>query len=292
MLYEEYMSEMKLQALRRLSSEGFDYNLAQVHLLTFFTGNLSLQSIQDLAEFTEGLLHAADVKHIHQLTPRTLLLLKDQKLEWDIQSHNPKNANSVLEVFYQFTQATVEERAMADLLEQVLEDDAFNTLRTEQQLGYLVDVSSRVMRGVSGLLIRICSSDYPPSTLQERLDSFLSQLLRTLGNDFQTHKQSLISIKSEPFHNLQEKSEFYWNEIVQGNLEFSRKEKEIKVLRGLKLKAFKQWIVARRFPERALVIRVHAQKWEFGEDQLSERMRGNPEEFRREYPCYSWMRLI
>lgn len=293
LLHEEYLSEVKLAALRRLSSEGFEYSLAEVHVLSFFMGNLEVSTVQDVAEYTEGLLHAAEVKRIRQIAPRTLLLLKDdEKLAWDVQSHNPNNANSVLEVFCQFAQASLEERTLADLLEQVLEEDVFNVLRTEQQLGYLVEATSRVLRGVSGLLIRICSSDFAPGLLQERLEAFLAQTIQGLGKEFQTHKKSLISNKSEPFHNLQDKADFYWNEIVQGNLEFTRKEKEIKVLRGLKLKAFKQWLTARHFPERALVVRVHAQKWPAPEDQLSARLREDPEGFRKEFPCYSWMRLI
>jgi len=292
LLHEEYLSEVKLAALRTLSSQGFEYSLAEVHLLSFFMGNLELRSVQDLAEYTEGLLHAAEVKRIRQIAPRTLLLLNNAKLEWDVQSHNPNNANSVLEVFCQFAQASVEERALADLLEQVLEEDIFNVLRTEQQLGYLVEASSRVIRGVSGLLIRICSADYAPGVLQERLEAFLAQAIQGLGKEFQTHKHSLISIKSEPFHNLQDKADFYWNEIVQGNLEFTRKDKEIKVLRGLKLKAFRQWLTVRHFPARALMLRVHAQKWPTPEDQLSTQLREDPEGFRKQFPCYSWMRLI
>lgn len=66
-----------------------------------------------------------------------------------------------LEIYYQVgpagacSAAAARAHAVLDLLEQVLYEPCYDTLRTKQQLGYSVHSGTRLTHGVSGLVVQI-----------------------------------------------------------------------------------------------------------------------------------------
>lgn len=236
--HQQYLEDKKYEVIRELASSELIYNLAHVKVLLYVTGNLKKQDVIDTSEYIEGLLFAAEGKRVKNFTPRTVLLIPDGILEWKLNSLDQANNCSVIEMYFQFGQATVEERALTALLEQTLEEESFDELRTIQQLGYYVSASSRMTRGISGFLFKICSTEYSPDTLMDKIIEYLTAATQRFGDSFKEHKKSVISRRKEPFHTLAEKSEFFWDEIMQGNFEFKRREKEIEFLKNLKLPDF------------------------------------------------------
>ena len=86
---------------------------------------------------------------------------------------DPKNVNSAIEYFLQTaTEESLSDRCKLMLMSHMLQDPAFDQLRTKEQLGYIVWTTSRRSIGVSGLRI-IIQSERDTVHLEQRIESFL-----------------------------------------------------------------------------------------------------------------------
>ena len=70
---------------------------------------------------------------------------------------NPLQDNSVAEVYFQLGRDSVEERARADMLEQVAGEPCYNILRTREQLGYSVHCGVRLTHAALGFALIVVS---------------------------------------------------------------------------------------------------------------------------------------
>ena len=101
-------------------------------------------------------------------------------------------------------------RASVQLFEQIANEPAFDQLRTKEQLGYIVQ-SSVTMR-----------------TGESRVESFISSMSGILEkmteDEFNKHRQSLISKREEKAKNLSEETRRYWSRVTDQYYEFGRCE--------------------------------------------------------------------
>ncbi|KAJ9521995.1 hypothetical protein QJQ45_024891, partial [Haematococcus lacustris] len=95
---------------------------------------------------------------------------------WLLQvTRNAEEENCAVEVYFQVgPSGDPVQRALLDLADQVLGEPAYNTLRTQEQLGYTVQLGARLTHGVLGLCGLIVSASHPPQHLELRLDAFLT----------------------------------------------------------------------------------------------------------------------
>ena len=137
-------------------------------------------------------------------------------------------------------------RRKADFLGHLIDEPAFSTLRTEEQLGYAVppkhyncvysDMSLHryivaTLRwtsvGTTVLRLRI-QSRKDPVFLEERIEAFLGSFLEQLkampDDDFDTRRGGLIVKKLEKHKNLAEEAGDYWGQIRSGYYNFSQSE--------------------------------------------------------------------
>lgn len=65
---------------------------------------------------------------------------------------------------------------LLELLAQIISEPCFNTLRTKEQLGYIVFSGVRRTSGAQGLRI-IVQSDKVPQYVEKRIDVFMDSIL-------------------------------------------------------------------------------------------------------------------
>lgn len=93
-----------------------------------------------------------------------------------------ENVNSVAQVYYQvcsYDETAV--LAQLRLFHRISEEPAFSTLRTIEQLGYLVFARPVSFNGMKGFRV-IIQSEKSPEFLQERIDSFWMGFSKTLAD--------------------------------------------------------------------------------------------------------------
>jgi secreted Zn-dependent insulinase-like peptidase len=243
-----------------------------------------------LAEFIDGLLFAAEGKKLKYLTPRTVTLLPDQIIELVQQVLFEVNSESVIEVYFQFGQASIEERVLTALLEMIVADSISEELIKKNSKS--VNVSSRMTRGVSGLLIKAVTVDKHPDQVQADVFDFVSRLQSVVVASFEEKKSKLIEAKSQGFRSLYDKSTFLWDEILQGNLEFEREVKEVEYAKALEVQTMLDWISRNKVNSKALVVKVVSQKWGEVSHRFTEEFTLDTENVRNRIPCYSWLRIM
>ncbi|MEM7252785.1 MAG: insulinase family protein [Pseudomonadota bacterium] len=127
-------------------------------------------------------------------------------------------------VYYQGRERTFAERAQFELLSQIISSPFYEQLRTEEQLGYVVYASSFPMFEVPGLAFVVQSPSRSPTYLRSRIDAFLGgfgeRLSQMSSEEFEAHRQGLLSRVLEKDKNLGGRSQRYWNEIDRERFNF------------------------------------------------------------------------
>ena len=118
-------------------------------------------------------------------------------------------------------------RASVQLFEQIANEPAFDQLRTKEQLGYIVQSSVTMRTGELGWKVLI-QSERDPVHVESRVESFISSMSGILEkmteDEFNKHRQSLISKREEKAKNLSEETRRYWSRVTDQYYEFGRCE--------------------------------------------------------------------
>lgn len=118
----------------------------------------------------------------------------------------PENVNSAISVFYQVGPSKNSNLlAQLHLFAQIAKTPIFSTLRTKEQLGYIVQSSLSVQNGMCGFKILV-QSEKTAQFLAGRIEVFLTGFRKYLEEmdekSFEKEKASLISKRLEKVKNL------------------------------------------------------------------------------------------
>ncbi|KAK2702857.1 hypothetical protein QYM36_018552, partial [Artemia franciscana] len=160
-------------------------------------------------------------------------------------SFNPTDPNSVSVNYYQCGISGIREAAIIEALIWIMEEPAFNQLRTQEQLGYHVSSSMLDTHGVTGFTISVYYQifKFTPEHINERIEAFLHyfhNFLSTLTtSNYMERMTSLIKNKEKPDVSLDEEFSRNWNEILRGEFMFDRLERTVEFLRNITFDAIK-----------------------------------------------------
>lgn len=201
-----------------------------------------------IVSMAERIFKSTSLSEKEKISPLSLLIPDGSNMILRLPVPNPENVNSAIEYVSgidtpQFTQpddfylqfcltgddgdADVRTRTM--LLTQLINEPCFDTLRTKEQLGYLVHSTGRASIGMTGLRISI-QSERDAHYLEERVDSFLNTFEAYLSNmseeQYVKERASLVNRLREEPKNLVLETMGYWMHIFSGYYDFERKTKD------------------------------------------------------------------
>jgi insulysin len=118
-------------------------------------------------------------------------------------------------------------RAQLQLFSQIAKEPTFDTLRTKEQLGYIV--MSGMTEQPGSLNFRfLVQSEKKPDYVETRIEAFMDWLkthLESLSEeDFEKQKGSLIAKKEQRPQNLGEETQRFLGRITDKYYEFDRRE--------------------------------------------------------------------
>src|SRR5690606_13717128 len=109
-------------------------------------------------------------------------------------------------------------RATLTLLSSIMNAPFYDSLRTEQQLGYIVNTSTLPIFDISGLVFYIQSPVANPLLLEERIQAFLHDYAAVLDAmtefAFDGAKQGVLTNLRQPPRRLEALSGRYWSDIL------------------------------------------------------------------------------
>lgn len=136
-------------------------------------------------------------------------------------------------------------RAKMGITSQVLKPAYFNSLRTEQQFGYIVYANVSVMQRLGGMVFIVQSPTNSPAEIEAATREFFKQSLEVVQNmtveEYSQHQQSLIAALSQPPQNLAEEAGDYWYQLIHGYSEFELDRELIDAINSLDLTQWQQF---------------------------------------------------
>ena len=122
-------------------------------------------------------------------------------------------------VYYQLSDVfDVKIAAVADVISDLMSEPFFDSLRTEEQLGYSVQCGSRSTNGSVGIEFMIQSSRRP-SEMVDRIDRFIANFFAkeiAPNSEFREQIEALVDGLIEPPNSLGTETKDLWNEVSDG----------------------------------------------------------------------------
>ncbi|CAD8138831.1 unnamed protein product [Paramecium octaurelia] len=154
-----------------------------------------------------------------------------------IESGNDDDINGVTLNYYQIGQRKQMNQAFIKLLEPILNQQAYNYLRTDLQLGYVVAVEFKTAGCVDGALILVQGSTEIPMKVNQIIDDFLDKFsvyLEQMNNrEFQHLKHGVITDLKENPQSLSEEGDRLWKYISAGTIEFEDRQVAIEEIKKI-----------------------------------------------------------
>lgn len=229
--------------------------LGQVKVVALAHGNLRRGDALALgAVLGEGLV--APAKPVEVMSGRVIRLNHGDYYSRALVIDHP---DSSVAAYLQGDDTAPRQRAYFEMLAQVISAPFYHELRTERQLGYVVQASSVPLLDVPGLAFLVQSPTATPFELQTRIDDFLnsyrSHILAMGEEEFQGHKVGLLTRILQNEERMQERSSRYWRELDLMHYRFDSRERLAEAVRGMTREQFQEFyggaLVA---PERKMLV--------------------------------------
>ena len=211
--------------------------LHQVHIEVLVHGNLYKEDALRMTNLIESTLRPRPLPLSQWGVTRNFVLPPGSDYTYRSTLGDPANVNNCIE-YYAFVGSLADQRlrAMTLLLAQLGDEKGFDTLRTKEQLGYIVFTGSRIASTTLGYRV-IIQSERTPEYLEQRINAFLVSLGELIENmpqeEFDGHKRSLVNKRLEKLKNLDQECTRFWNHISSGYFHFKQVDTDVEHLRPL-----------------------------------------------------------
>ncbi|SCU84320.1 LAFA_0D09318g1_1 [Lachancea sp. 'fantastica'] len=231
----------KIDVVKQLSYEHLKSFIPTMYEQFFFEtlvhGNFKQEVAIEIDELIK-ILALSDIKvgHLKSSKPRSVLLPEGKTFFYEQQLADDKNINSCIQHVTQLGVFSEELSAKAALLAQLIDEPAFDTLRTKEQLGYVVFSSALNTHGTINLRILI-QSERDTAYLESRIESFLTKTEKNIDemseDEFEGHKTALCKTLLQKYKNLSEEHIRFTTTIYVGDYNFVNKERKARLIEKL-----------------------------------------------------------
>ncbi len=235
--FRHWPADTLLQALRQVSLQEFtDFIptlLADVRLEILAHGNLTADEARTLGGMIAERIFAraqpapALVREVARIQPGAQYL----------RSVATRHDDSAVLIYYQAEDTGIDTAARMLMVEQLLKSAFFDTLRTQEQLGYVVNAQSLSALRVPGLAFLVQSPARGTAPLAARVERFVAdhreQIAAMDAPVFARHRQAVLTTLTEKDTSLLRRSQRLQAELALGEHRFDRRERLAAVIEKL-----------------------------------------------------------
>jgi len=157
------------------------------------------------------------------------------------------DANTLVTNYYQSGPGTIREHAVMEAIVLLMEEPVFDTLRTQEQLGYAVNMTLRNTYGVFGLSVTVNTqaTKFTAEHVEKRIENFFSEFQAEHLTEEAVAEavSSLVKMKLRADVTLEEETGRNWQEIMSKEYVFNRSEREVAFLKEIGLEEVKSALV-------------------------------------------------
>ncbi|KAK2763223.1 Insulinase (Peptidase M16) [Arachnomyces sp. PD_36] len=253
----------------------FPQIIGQAHVEVLVHGNLYKEDALTMTDLIESTLKCRPLPQSQWFVRRNLIFPPGSNYVYERPLKDPANVNHCIE-YYLFVGLLSDAvlRAKLLLFSQMTSEPAFDQLRSQEQLGYVVWSGSRSASTTMGYRV-IIQSERTGKYLESRIDAFLSRFAETLENmteeDFEGHKRSLVNKRLEKLKNLGSETNRFLSHIGSEIFNFTQNEQDAACVRALTkpemIEFFRQYIDPNSAARAKLSIHMIAQSTEASTDE-------------------------
>lgn len=192
--------------------------LSQLKLTILVAGNLDESDARTAATVVETTLAPRSLIPAQIPRARAIKLDPSSSYVYHFAGENEAEDNGAAVLFYEVCHRNTRQTVSLDLLVQIANKPAFEILRTQQQLGYIVFTYKQQHQGVAGLGFIVQSNVKSPSVVDRRIEGFLIKLRQLLvdmdDEEYSSHIAAVVTAKTEPDKRLSQEINRAWQEIV------------------------------------------------------------------------------
>ncbi len=239
LLYNTFTDEQLLQASqyvsRKLVSRFKQELLKRNRILLFAYGAYTEQGIKQIVGDITPYL-AADRVIVDRYRRPLIDIMAGEKLAYQQKVEHSDQA--VLNA-YIYPDESEKVNQILTLINAHFRSEFFRQLRTEEQLGYMVQSMSFTLSDQPIFLMLVQSNNTNADKLKQRFETFLADYQAILANmseqEFEQSKQSILAEYKQKPNNLIGEAQPYFNDFVDNKLDFSSKQKAIAALESVTL---------------------------------------------------------
>ena len=234
------LADLTLDELRAWRSQQF----RRLSVRGGLHGNVAIDDANALADLLTTLLPLDQVAHT-----RPMVRQLTQSAEIDLAVDHD---DAALLLYVQDPDDSFSSRAKSALAGQLLRSPFFSSLRTDQQLGYVVSAGMRRMDTQSGNLFLVQSPSAGVAHIENAVIEFLQDYLAQWGAmteaAFEQQKAGLMTRLLEKDKNLNQRSQRYWQNLAEENDRFDSNQQIAELVDALtkvEMKAFLEGLTER-----------------------------------------------
>lgn len=238
LLYGEWGEQPLIAALEQM--EQADLNQyqqsfwANASAEVMIYGNYEPEAATSVSKMLSGLMPDNTEAIIPAL--KVLRLAGGESLQYEV---DIPHDDSVVAWYLQGAGNTWKDRAAVALTAQIMKSGFFQQLRTEQQLGYVASAFAWPQLDVPGLVMLIQSPTASAADVAAAMDKFMGGVEQALeAEQFERHKQALLSDILRPDKNLWDRAGFYWQSIAKKQTDFAGRTTFAAAVEGLTMESW------------------------------------------------------
>jgi len=228
--YEKEIKKIKLKDLKNFAAKL--YNRIYIEGLAY--GNLSGETVSEAAEVLLKKLAAKPLAEADRFV-NSVRQINAGDSHTFTRKMQVENSAVVTEV--QVGQRSPKLQAELMVIDNLMQPQFYNDLRTSQQLGYIVNSGMTVLEKTLGLIFIIQSGEYNTETLEQRMDAFLEKFNDSLKKlpaaELNKIKRSVLNSKLQKTTSVTAEAARLFTLAFEQNAEFDSNSKEIRALEEL-----------------------------------------------------------
>ncbi|WP_456415274.1 insulinase family protein [Thiolapillus sp.] len=237
LLSPSWSPAQKLQALEHLGREEVRVYASrlfdQVEARVLAYGNITIKEAEAMhAVLNKELLSASRLTDVPE--PSLKIIPKGATERYRYEMDHP---DSAVVINYQGNGKRIAEQARWRLLGHILASPFFNSLRTEQQLGYVVAAGFSEMENLPGMLFLAQSSVVSADELQKRMETFVKEYARVLQDmdeeEFRSHQAGLLAELLKKDDMMLVRAARYLDNLEREQYSFDFKKRVAEAVRGV-----------------------------------------------------------
>lgn len=234
--------EFTLEDVKDFAQQFF----GNVYLQGLVQGNMTKDQVMKIdqmvrSKFKDSLLPKDAVTDIRcNAIPEGAWIIK-------VDSLDKGDANTLVTNYYQSGPGTIKEHAVLETIVLLMEEPIFDTLRTQEQLGYAVNMTLRNTYGVFGLSVTVNTqaTKFTAEHVDQRIENFFKEFIAEHLTEEAVDEavNALIKLKLRADVTLEEEVSRNWQEIISKEYVFDRNDREAALLGDISIKDVKSLLL-------------------------------------------------